>query len=98
MNGYFSSFHKSHDMSLLSRLLEKLNLNEEPKPPKVDQPESPSGPMTISIDASQHIVEAVTLFRNHHAQVVRTFHDLKLKVRCLSPSEKASVVQRILNR
>lgn len=74
-------------MSLLSRLLGKLSPVEEPKPPKA-LPEVPSGPVTITIDASQHIVEAVTLFRNDTAQVVRTFHDLKLKVVLLSLSSK----------
>jgi hypothetical protein len=74
-------------MSRLSRLLVRLNLTEEAKPPNAAQPEAPSGPVTIAIDASQHIVESVTLFRNDTAQVVRTFHDLKLKVR-LFPREK----------
>lgn len=67
-------------MSRLSRLLARLTLTEETKPLKAAPPESPSGPLTIAIDASQHIVESVTLFRNDTAQVVRTFHDLKLKV------------------
>ena len=67
-------------MSRLSRLLAKLNLAEETKPPKAAPPETPSGPLTITINASRHIVEAVTLFRNDTAQVVRTFQDLKLKV------------------
>ena len=78
-------------MSLLSRLLGKLNPTEEPKPPpKVAPPEAPSGPLIITIDASKHIVEAVTLFRNDTAQVVRTFHDLKLKVGP-SPSQKSQI-------
>ena len=67
-------------MSLLSRLLEKFNLNEDSNPPQAAPPEVPNGPLTIIIDASQHIVESVTLFRNDTAQVVRSFHDLKLKV------------------
>ncbi|KAF9648650.1 hypothetical protein BDM02DRAFT_3096089 [Thelephora ganbajun] len=40
---------------------------------------APGGSLTISIDASQHIVQSVTVFRNDTAQVARTFHDLKLK-------------------
>jgi hypothetical protein len=80
-------------MSLLSRLLEKITPNENPKPPQVVPPETPSGPLTMTIDASKHIVESVTLFRNDTAQVVRTFHDLKLKVAFFfSPQRKASNV------
>jgi len=67
-------------MPLLSRLLEKLNTTGGTNPPKVAIPDAPGGSF-ITIDASQHIVQAVTVFRNNTAQVVRTFHDLKLKVR-----------------
>ena len=68
-------------MSRLSRLLEKLNVANETPAPRPPPPDVPTGPMTIVIDASRHIVESVTLFRNCTAQVVRTFQDLKLRVR-----------------
>ena len=75
-------------MPLLSRLLEKLNPAGGLKPSKpVTAPSISDDSLTITIDASQHIVQAVTVFRNNTAQVVRTFHDLKLKVR-LSPSSE----------
>jgi hypothetical protein len=77
-------------MPLLSRLLEKLNPPGGPKPSRASTVIAPSvsdESLTITIDASQHIVQAVTVFRNNTAQVVRTFHDLRLKVR-LSSSEK----------
>ena len=78
-------------MSLLSRLLGKLSPIEEQKSPNPTPPEPPSGPVIVTIDASQHIVEAVTLFRNDTAQVVRTFHDLKLKVGFFPPQRNAPV-------
>jgi len=71
-------------MPLLSRLLEKLNSTGTgaTKPFRLSAvPTIPDESLTITIDASQHIVQAVTVFRNNTAQVVRTFHDLKLKVR-----------------
>ena len=68
-------------MSLLSRLLGKRNLTGGTKLPEAATPDAPDGSFTITIDASQHIVQAVTVFRNNTAQVVRTFHDLTLKVR-----------------
>ena len=83
-------------MSRLSRLLTKLNLHEETKSSKTAQPEAPSGPLTINIDASKHIVESVTLFRNDTAQVVRAFLDLKLKVG-LAPSPPFNKKYWILN-
>jgi len=67
-------------MPLLSRLLERLNSAGGTNPPKDATPDAPGGSF-ITIDASQHIVQAVTVFRNNTAQVLRTFHDLKLKVR-----------------
>lgn len=81
-------------MSLLSRLLEKTSSIVGGKPPKVPAPTLPEESQSIAIDASQHIVQAVTVFRNNTAQVVRTFHDLKLKVR-LPP--RARSVGRALN-
>lgn len=84
----------SHDMSLLSRLLEKTSSLVGPKPPKVAPPTVPDDSLPITIDASQHIVQAVTVFRNNTAQVVRTFHDLRLKVRL---SLGARSVDRALN-
>jgi len=68
-------------MSLLSRLLGKRNSIGGAKLPEAATPDAPGGAFTITIDASQHIVQAVTVFRNNTAQVVRTFHDLTLKVR-----------------
>ena len=69
-------------MSLLSRLFAKRNSTGGTRPPEVVLIPSPSaGTFTINIDASKHIVQAVTVFRNNTAQVVRTFHDLTLKVR-----------------
>lgn len=70
-----------HDMSLLSRLVEKLDLTGGLKSFKAPASTEQNESLTITIDASQHIVQAVTVFRNNTAQVVRTFNDLKLKVR-----------------
>jgi hypothetical protein len=81
-------------MSLLSRLLEKTSSIVGGKPPKAPAPTLPEESLSITIDASQHIVQAVTVFRNNTAQVVRTFHDLKLKVR-LPP--RVRTVGRALN-
>lgn len=68
-------------MSLLSRLFGKRHSFGGTKTPEVATPDAPDGSLTITIDASQHIVQAVTVFRNNTAQVVRTFNDLTLKVR-----------------
>lgn len=69
-------------MSLLSRLRGVSILSGSTKSAEVTTPSASGDPSIITIDASQHIVQAVTVFRNNTAQVVRTFHDLKLKV-CL---------------
>ena len=68
-------------MPLLSRLFGKKPSTGEFDLPKGATPSPTVGSFTITIDASQHIVQAVTVFRNNTAQVVRTFHDLTLKVR-----------------
>ena len=68
-------------MSLLSRLLGKRNSTAGTKLSEPATPDAPGDSFTVTIDASQHIVQAVTVFRNNTAQVVRTFHDLTLKVR-----------------
>lgn len=78
-------------MPLLSRLLERLNSTGGTNPFRLSAvPTIPEESLTITIDASQHIVQAVTVFRNNTAQVVRTFHDLKLKVRSLFEHEASS--------
>ena len=79
---------QNHDMPFLSRLFGKRASTEETRPPKVATPNEPGGSFTITIDASQHIVQTVTVFRNNTAQVVRTFQDLKLKVRLPSSGER----------
>jgi hypothetical protein len=71
-------------MPLLSRLFGKRHSFGGTKTPEVATPDAPDGSLTITIDASQHIVQAVTVFRNNTAQVVRTFNDLTLKVRVSS--------------
>jgi len=75
-------------MSLLSRLLGKRNSIGGAKLPEPATSDAPGGGSTITIDASQHIVQAVTVFRNNTAQVVRTFHDLTLKVRRFSSENR----------
>lgn len=80
-------------MSLLSRLFGKPGLAGGTKPPKAATPDAAAGSFTITIDASQHIIQAVTVFRNDTAQVVRTFHDLTLKVR--RPPQCESVRRRL---
>ena len=69
-------------MLRLSRLFAKRISTDGAQFPKPATPDAPSGgSFTITIDASQHIVQSVTVFRNSTAQVVRTFQDLTLKVR-----------------
>jgi hypothetical protein len=75
-------------MSLLSRLFGKRLSIGGAKPPEAATPDAPGGSLTITIDASQHIVQAVTVFRNNTAQVVRTFNDLTLKVRLPSTEKR----------
>ena len=74
-------FAQNHNMPLLSRLFGKKYSTDDFNPPKGATPSPTAGSFSINIDASQHIVQAVTVFRNNTAQVVRTFHDLTLKVR-----------------
>jgi len=81
-------------MSLLSRLFAKHNLTGGTKLPEPATPDAPGGSFTFTIDASQHIVQAVTVFRNNTAQVVRTFHDLALKVRRSSGENRRAGANR----
>ena len=77
-------------MSLLSRLLRLSVSTDGTKAPEVTPPSVSNDPAPITIDASQHIVQTVTVFRNNTAQVVRAFHDLKLKVGFLLEHEASA--------